>query len=89
MKIEQNNAPDIDSLACDWIARRDRGLSPQESAELLAWLAVDAHARAFAEREGTWKAMELARASLPQAILERDRRFCGFPRRLPPLPPLS
>ena len=68
--IQQTKTSDIDSIACDWIARRDRGLSPQESADLLAWLATNAHAQAFAERESTWKAMDRASASLPQATLE-------------------
>lgn len=35
-------AQEIDLAAADWVARADRGLSPEESLELEAWLAGDA-----------------------------------------------
>jgi transmembrane sensor len=46
---------ELEAIASDWIARRDRGLPPGEAAELAAWLAEDRrHARAFATCEKTW-----------------------------------
>lgn len=52
----------IDRTAADWLARQGRGLSPAEETELSEWLRTDIrHARAYAELEATWKALDRLR----------------------------
>jgi transmembrane sensor len=50
---------ELERAAADWIARRNAGgLSPQEQAELEAWLAANSrHAGAFAGMESLWQAL--------------------------------
>ncbi|MBL9207295.1 MAG: FecR domain-containing protein [Opitutaceae bacterium] len=48
--------PDPDRAACDWIARRDRGLSATETKTLERWLTKPRHAEAFARCEAAWEA---------------------------------
>ncbi len=76
----------IEVTAADWMARRQRGLTPRESAEYSDWLGADSrHRRTAAELERTWAALDrLAEADAPilrrweQAIPRVDR----FPHRL-------
>jgi len=73
-----NPAPaELDSRASDWIARRDRGLSPREEQAFQAWLRDPAHAAALARCEGAWQAFPRLNA-LPadriEALLGPRRR---------------
>jgi len=49
----------LDVAAAGWMVRRQDGLTPQEEAELQAWLAADpAHAKALGQVEGVWGRMD-------------------------------
>ena len=49
----------LDAIAAGWVVRRQDGLTPEEEAELQAWLAADpAHARALAQVEDVWGRMD-------------------------------
>lgn len=49
----------LDAAAAGWVVRRQDGLTPEEEAELQAWLAADpTHARALAQVEGVWGRMD-------------------------------
>lgn len=50
--------PGVPDEAADWLARRDRGLSPAEEAAFTQWLARDANARAWREIEGPFAALD-------------------------------
>jgi len=66
-------------VAADWVARRDRGLSPAEQDEYLQWLAQDPrHAQFVAQHERTMQRM----ARLPhwQPALSREPRADIFAR---------
>jgi transmembrane sensor len=53
----------IEDAACDWLVRRDAGLSPSEQQELDAWLAADPrHYAAFAALETTFDSLHAAGA---------------------------
>lgn len=46
---------DLRDRATQWVVRQDRGLTPAESAELQAWLAVDSrHATALRDATASW-----------------------------------
>lgn len=70
----------IDALACDWVIRRDTGLSPAEAAELAAWQAADPrHAAAVARHAQAWSLLDRPRATgrdreLERALSGRSRR---------------
>lgn len=48
------------AAAADWLARRDRGLSPAEEAEFTRWRAHKPNARAWHEIEGPFNALDRA-----------------------------
>jgi len=48
------------AAAADWLARRDRGLSPDEEAEFARWRAHEPNARAWHEIEGPFHALDRA-----------------------------
>ncbi len=49
----------LDATAAGWVVRRHDGLTPEEEAELQAWLAADpAHTRALAQVEDVWGRMD-------------------------------
>lgn len=49
----------LDAAAADWLVRRQDGLTPEEEAELQAWLAADpAHADALEQLEDVWGRMD-------------------------------
>lgn len=49
----------IEVAAADWMARRQRGLTPRESTEYSEWVDADSrHRRAVAELERTWAALD-------------------------------
>lgn len=58
--------------AAEWLILRDNGLSPAQQREFSTWLGADPeHARAFAELDATWGALDIVR-ELPQASGEAD-----------------
>ena len=65
MKVPTQNflvTDDIESLAADWIARHDAGLTQHEHAALRAWLAADPrHAAAFAGLQDVWATLNQPR----------------------------
>jgi transmembrane sensor len=73
-------ANSIKTIAADWTARRDAGLSPAESAQLQAWLDADPqHREALARCGSTWSALDRpyqagAADDLLQAVEARVRR---------------
>lgn len=62
---------DLTSIASDWIARRDRGLTETERAALDRWLSEPANAHAFARCEAAWNAYPSLRDALPPDALAR------------------
>jgi transmembrane sensor len=57
-----SNGAELETLAADWIARRDAGLTLAEAAALRAWVAADPrHAAAFEELQGVWAALNQPR----------------------------
>jgi transmembrane sensor len=61
---------DLEAIACDWLAKRDRVLTPEESAELQRWLEDPAHAAAFTGCEQTWSKLLLATNRATQMRIE-------------------
>ncbi|MET0337466.1 MAG: FecR domain-containing protein [Caulobacter sp.] len=60
----------IDRAAADWVVRRDRGLSPAETAELEAWLAEDPRQRgAFVRAGAAWISLDRGRALDPKPLM--------------------
>ena len=52
------HSEEIDTLAAQWIARRDAGLSPTEAAQFVRWREQDVrHAEALHRFESTWSAL--------------------------------
>ncbi|MBI4625960.1 MAG: FecR domain-containing protein, partial [Verrucomicrobia bacterium] len=49
---------DFEVAASAWIARRDAGMTPDETEEFMRWKAVPAHAFALARHEKTWSFFE-------------------------------
>ena len=55
-------AATAEAAAAAWLARRDAGLSPQETMEFQRWFAADPlHAAAWRELLGTWEALDRPR----------------------------
>jgi len=76
----------IDATAADWLARRGRGLVPEEQAALAHWLQSDPrHVRAFASLERTWHSLDrLKELGLPERHrLEADLPAAAIRRRRP------
>jgi transmembrane sensor len=82
----QRDLDRIEDAACDWLVRRDAGLSPLEQQELDAWLAADPrHYAAFAALETTFDSLHAAGAQPASApsctssarlpVAESRRRF--------------
>ena len=65
---ERETSQDIDRIAAEWVARRDRApLSASENGELKQWLAGDRRRRgAFMRAKAVWMRSESARALGPQ-----------------------
>lgn len=59
-------APRRARSAADWLARRDRGLSPAEEAEFARWLAHEPNARAWQDVEGPFTALDRAAQLRPR-----------------------
>ena len=57
---ERPNAQE--QAALDWLARLDRGLTPEQEAEFERWLAANPqHGEAFGEFDGTWSLLNRIR----------------------------
>jgi transmembrane sensor len=73
----------ISDLAARWLARRDRGLSPEENAELQRWIAASpVHASELARLEAAWVQFDQAR-SAPELVMmagELARATTSLPR---------
>lgn len=51
----------VEQAAADWIARLDRGLTPEESVAFAAWEAADSrHVAELARLQATWRALDTA-----------------------------
>lgn len=60
----------VEQTALDWLARVERGLTPQEEAEFERWLAADTrHAAMFGEFDGVWTLLDRVRevGAVPRA----------------------
>ncbi len=58
----------IEREALEWVARLDRGMTPDEEVEFDRWLAADVrHAALFGEFDGTWAFLDRVR-EMPEAI---------------------
>ncbi len=55
-----------------WLARRDRGLSPAEKQEFDQWIRDPAHARSLAELEGPFAALDRLAALRPTGVTAPD-----------------
>lgn len=74
-RARQPNA--IERRALDWLAARDRGLSPAETEKLERWLAEDArHARAFADFDDTWSLLNRIE-EIPPGAMGAPASFAG------------
>lgn len=58
----------LERTTADWLAKRDRGLSPAEEADFQAWLAAPAHARAWQELAGPFQALDRAARLRPPGV---------------------
>lgn len=62
-----------EQAALEWLARLDRGLTPEQEAEFERWLAGNPqHAEAFGEFDGTWSLLNRLRET-PEAAGARGR----------------
>lgn len=77
----------VAEAAARWLARRDRGLTPDERVELRRWEASDPrHAAELARLEASWQGFDLARAApeLVAMAARLDRRTRARPHRMMP-----
>jgi transmembrane sensor len=78
-----DEADAVETIAADWMIRRDRGLTAGEADELARWLDADRrHARVFRALEFTWELMGEMRTA-PAKIVHVTPWF-GRARWLPP-----
>lgn len=84
MSEPADSSGEIAEAAARWLARRDRGLSPQEEREFAAWRDADPrHAEEWASLTETWNALDSAGA-VPDLAAEAaaiDRRTLRAQRR--------
>lgn len=74
------DAGQIETVAAQWVARRDAGLSPADSRELQRWLDADPRHRAALDFYGSaWAA--LAKPSRTGAAAELEGHLAGFSHR--------
>ena len=60
-----DGSADINATAAAWLSRRDGGMNPSQTEEMLAWLEEDPrHEAAFAELEEVWGTFDELRAAL-------------------------
>lgn len=72
------------ATAEQWLARRDRGLSPAEQQEFDQWIRVPAHARSLAELEGPFTALDRLAALRPTGAAAPDADLLRTPGRRSP-----
>lgn len=92
--IPDSNTPDGESharrAAAEWLARRDRGFTPEEEQAFRVWLGGSLkHTAAFAEMESTWDEFLLARSdpetlAMAREVDEDTRTVQKRPRRIAP-----
>jgi transmembrane sensor len=70
---------DLEATASAWIARRDAGMTPAESAEFIRWAADPRHAAILAQHEQTWRIFDRpTNAGQGRALADEFRaRFAG------------
>lgn len=70
---DQRTAAEIDNAAADWVAKAERGLTPEEQASLDQWLdASSRHLGSFVRAQAAWIHAERATAlgAMPEGTLE-------------------
>jgi len=73
-----SDAEAIEAIAAAWLAQRDDGLSPAQSAEFAAWRAADQrHEAATVRLERAWTALQQLREYRPAAARHPDRDVLG------------
>ncbi len=71
----------IQAAAADWIARRDRGLTPAEQDEYLDWLRHDPrHSRAIAKLDATWRRLDVLSEWKPEHATQPNPDLLAPPR---------
>lgn len=75
---QSSSDADLEAIASQWFARRDRGLTATEELKLAAWLAEPAHAEVYARCGALWEALpalkQLSPAALAGLTAQRPRR---------------
>lgn len=79
MKRDPDNSSAIAEAAAQWLARHDRGLTPEEARDFERWLAADARHRAeWQSLDGSWQALDAlpgcSELAAEAARLDRDTR---------------
>ena len=73
-------APDIEATASTWVVELSQGCSPQQWAELNAWLAADVtHRAAFLRIHAAWRRCDRLRSLRPLNTLPKPPDPCGAP----------
>lgn len=71
----------ITAMASAWLARRDKGLTPDEESEFALWRFSDPrHAAAVARLETAWGAMDALREFRPDARVHPDAELLAAPK---------
>jgi transmembrane sensor len=70
------SAEEVESIAADWLAREDRGLSAEESSQMEIWLEQSVlHKVSYLRLKEAWqRADRLAALKAPAMMMKRDRR---------------
>ena len=88
-----SDAEAIEATAAAWLAQRDDGLTPAQTAEFAQWRGADVrHEAAVARLEATWSALQQLREFRPEAARHPDRDLLRAPigrRRAVPFPALA
>jgi transmembrane sensor len=88
-----SEAEAIEATAAAWLAQRDDGLTPEQTAEFFQWRGADVrHEAAVARLEATWTALQQLREFRPEAARHPDRDLLRAPigrRRAVPFPALA
>lgn len=72
-EAEGGPAAAVARAASEWVARRDRGLGPEEERTFLAWKAADPrHATAFVHAERAWRGLDGAALSPVLTVMADD-----------------
>jgi transmembrane sensor len=75
-RLPQRLPTAIERDALEWVARLDRGMTPEQEAEFDRWLAADVrHAAVFSEFDGTWTLLDRVR-EMPDAVAAASYAEC-------------